>query len=519
MKKAVILFGIIFMVVVSLYSQEKASESVRLTLKDCILKVMEDNLDIAVQAYDPAISDLSVAQAREIYWPQAGFGYTNYNWNRLSNWAVEGTNYTTQRLNYNFSLRQQVFTGGNVELNLYSESTDTTRALTLVNPSYTGQFQLNFSQPILRGFGSMNKSNIDIKKARNQSDISVTGLKSILIQKVYDVEAAYWNLVYAVESLKVNETILGQTRERLKITKEAERIGVKSSLEVLGTETEVANYENRVISSRAQVEIYEDRLKGILNFPAEGLVSSKSLIPSDEPILEKLDLSFEDALKIAYAESPEMEKSQKEIENTKLDVSYYKNQLLPQLDLEASLWFDGQSGDLLIYKDNDPYTGEVIDKIEGSRFDSIKDVFGFKYRNWYVAFNLTVPLDTLFSKAGLAKATLEEEKKLKEIEKTKQEIYYAVLEAYKELQNREKEVASATRYRELAEKRLEAEEQRYNLGLVGNEWLFQYQRDVANARVSEIKSIIDYKIAVAKLESVLSTNLKNKNIKFHEYQF
>jgi outer membrane protein TolC len=519
MKKTTIFMVVIVFCFGHLYSQEKPTETVQLTLKDCILKALEDNLDIAVQAYDPEISELSINQAKEIYWPQFSFGYSNYSYNSLSNWAVEGTNYTTQNLNYNFLLRQQVMTGGDIELTLFSASSDTTRALTLVNPSYTAEFRLEFTQPILRGFGSMNKNNIDIKKARNMSDISVTGLKSSLIQKVYDVESAYWNLVYAIESLRVNEAILSQTKERLRITKEAERIGVKSSLEVLGTETEVANYENRVISSRAQAEAYEDRLKGILSFPAEGLVSSKSLIPTDEPILEKLDLSFEDALKIAYAESPDLEMSQKEIENAQLDVRYYKNQLLPQLDLRASLWYRGQSGDILVYKDNNPYTGEIIDKIEGSRFNSLEDVFNFRYKNWYVAFNLTVPLDTLFSKAGLAKAKLEEEKKLKERERKEQEIYYAVLEAYKELQNREKEVESAAHYRELAEKRLEAEEQRYNLGLVGNEWLFQYQRDVASARVSEIRSIVDYKISVAKLEMSLGVSLKKKDITYKHFKF
>jgi outer membrane protein TolC len=519
MKKLAVFIWVVLFCFGFLYSQEKASEAVQLSLRDCILKAMEDNLDIAVQAYDPAIADLSVNQAKEIYWPQFRFGYENYNYNSLSNWAVEGANYTTKNLRYNLSLSQQIFTGGDYQLSLYSRSTDTTRALTTVNPSYTAQFQLRFTQPLLQGFGSMNRNNVDIKKARNTSEISVTGLKSSLIQKVYDVEAAYWNLVSAIESLRVNEDILRQTRERLKITKEAERIGVKSSLEVLGNETEVAGYENRVITGRASVETFEDRLKGILNFPAEGLVSSQSLIPTDEPVLKKLDISFEDALKIAYMESPEMERYEKEIENARLDVSFYKNQLLPQLDLNAFLWFDGQSGDRLIFKDDNPYTGEVIDKIEGSRFDSIKDVFGFKYRNWSVALNLTIPLDTLFSKAGLAKARLEEEKKLKEIEKSRQEIYYTVLEAYKELQNREMEVASASRYRELAEKRLEAEEQRYNLGLAGNEWLFQYQRDVATARVSEIRAIVDYKISVAKLEMSMGVSLKNKNIAYKQFQF
>ncbi len=502
-----------------LHSQEKPRETVQLTLNDCILKALENNLDIAVQAYDPEISELSLNQTREVYWPRLSFGYDNYNYNRLSNWAVEGSSYVTKNLSYNVSLAQQIFTGGELQLSLSSGSSDTTRALTIVNPSYTGQFELSFTQPILKGFGSMNKNNLDIKKARNQLDISVIGLKSNLMQKVLEVEEAYWNLVYSLESLKVYELTLDQNLEKLRAAREAERIGVKSSIEVLRTEKEVANYENRVLSARNAVVMYEDRLKGILNFPAEGLDSSKSLIPLDKPALEKVDLSFDEALKIAYAESPDMERFQKEIENTRLDVDYYKNQLLPQLDFRASLWYFGQSGDVLIYKNNDPYTGEIIGKIEGSRIDSFKDVFGFKYQNWYATLNLTIPLDTLFSRAGLAKARLEEEKKLVEREKIEKDIYYNVLEAYKELMNREKEIESATRYRELAEKNLEAEEQRYNLGLVGNEWLFQYQGEVANARVSEVKAIIDYTIAVAKLEKVLGINLKNKNITFKRYQF
>lgn len=519
MKKTILLIWAIIACAALLHSQEKPAEMVQLTLKDCILKALGDNLDIAVLAYDPEISELSVNQAREVYWPRLSFRYDNFSYNRLSNWAVEGSSYTTKDLRYNLSLNQQIFTGGEFQLSLLSASSDTTRALTIVNPSYTGQFELNFTQPILKGFGSMNRNNVDIKKARNQLDISVTGLKSSLIQKVLEVEEAYWNLVYSIESLKVYELTLNQNLEKLKAVKEAERIGVKSSIEVLRTEKEVANYENRVLSARNSVIMYEDRLKGILNFPVEGLEFSKSLMPVDKPTLEKVDLSFDEALKIAYTESPDLEQFRKELENTRLDVRFYKNQLLPQLDFQASLWYFGQSGDILVYKNNDPYTGEIVGKVEGSRIDSFKDVFGFKYQNWYATLNLTIPLDTVFSRASLAKARLEEEKKLKEKEKIEKEIYFSVLEAYKELMNREKEIESAIRYRQLAEKNLEAEEQRYNLGLVGNEWLFQYQNEVATARVSEVKAIIDYKIAVARLEKELGVNLKNKNISFRQYQF
>lgn len=518
MKKPLLLAGLIFAFLPFLSAQERPLEKVELTLRECLMKALENNLDIAVQALDPEISSFSLRQQKDIYWPELRLGYFNYNYNYLTNWAVQGVNYLDRTYRYNVGLTQKIFTGGEIELSILTSSSDTTRALTLVNPSYSGEFRLDFVQPLLKGFGPK-MANMEIKKAQNLLDISVVGLKSSLLQKVYEVEEAYWNLVDALENLNVYELTLSQNRERLLREREGARTGVKSSLDVLRTETEVANYENYVLSARAQAAASEDRLKGLFNMAPEGLARATALIPLDSPGLDKADLSFEDALRTAYAESPELEKLTREMNSIKLDVSYQKNQLLPQLDLQASLWYPGQSGDVLIYKDNNPYSGEIVGKIKGSRIDSFKDVFDFKYRNWYVTLNLSIPMDSLFSKAGLAKAKLEEEKKRLEWQRTEQTIYYAVLETYKDMKNREEQINTASRYRELTETRLRAEEERYNLGLVGNEWLFQYQRDLANARVSEIKARINYRIAVAKLEKTMGVSLKKKRLRFREIPF
>jgi outer membrane protein TolC len=518
MKKPFMIAGLVFLCLSFVQAQERPLEKIELTLQDCLMKALENNLDIAVQAIDPEISSFSLRQQKDIYWPQLRLGYFNYNYNYLTNWAVQGVNYLNKNYQYNVGVTQKIFTGGEIELSLLTSSSDTTRALTLVNPSYSGEFRLDFTQPLLQGFGPK-IANMEIKKAQNLLEISVIGLKANLLQKVFEVEEAYWNLVDATENLKVYELSLAQNKERLMREREGARTGVKSSLDVLRTETEVANYENYVLSARAQVVTSEDRLKSILNFPPEGLDSLKALIPSDSPGLGKVNLSFEDALKTAYSESPELERSLREIEGTKLDVSYQKNLLLPQLNLGASLWYPGQSGDVLVYKDNNPYSGVVVGKIKGSRIDSFKDVFDFRYKNWYVTLNLNLPLDSLFSRAGLARARLEEEKKLLEREKIEQSIYYGVLEAYKDMKNREEQIETASRYRKLTETRLRAEEERYNLGLVGNEWLFQYQRDLANARVGEIRTRINYQIAVAKLEATMGVSLKKKGLTFKEYQF
>lgn len=518
MRRLILTVGLIFLCFCFLFSQEKNPEKIQLKLMDCMLKALEKNLDISVEAFRPDISEFSIRQSREYFLPQLSFGYGNLSYNQPSNWYVQGNVYSDKTDSYSVGLEQNIITGGKVTLSLSNQTTETTRQLTIVNPTYSSNLRLNFTQPLLKNFGpKINRR--EINKAQNQKDISVFGLKSTIIQKVYDVEEAYWTLVLAIESLSVSESSLEHSRKQLIKTKEAARIGAKTAIDVLSSETEVANWESSIISVRAQVESAEDRLRKIMNLPVDASGLSSSIIPTDRPLVEKVQISFEEALKIAVKERPDLASNQKEIENSNIDVSYSKNQLLPQLDLRFNLRFPGQSGDLLIYQDNNPYTGIIIDTKKGSWSDSLKDVFDFKYKNWQVTLDFIIPLGNVFSRASLAQARLQNEQKLLEGERLSKSIYHEILEIYKELKNNEKSMETSARYRELMEKKLSAEGERYKLGLVGSEWLFRYQRDFASARTSEIRAIVIYKISVARLEKALGISLKTKNLKFRSYDF
>jgi len=518
MKKLLLTIGLIFFCVSFLLPREQKAERITLTLDDCILKALENNLDISVEAFNPEISEVSIIASREAFMPRFNFGYFNLHQNRLGSWWVEGANVITNRNFYSVGLTQKIITGGEISLSFTNTTTDTTQNLIIVNPTYGSELRLDFSQPLLKNFGpKINRR--EIKLAQNNRDISVSQLKSQLIQTVYEVEQVYWNLVYAHENLNVQEYFLEQSKERLKRNREGAKIGTKSPLEVLSSETDVARWEESILSARLQVEEREDQLRKIMNLPTDVLGLSRSILPIDKPTVEKKEISFEQALKIALEERPELEVSRKRIENSDIDVSYYKNQLLPQLDLRASLWYPGQSGDVLIYENNDFIRGNVIGKIKGSKGDSLEDVFKLTYDNWQVRLDLTVPLSNFISRADLARANVEKEQKLLEREKQEKSIYYEILKIIKELKTNEKKIDSSARYKELMEKQFEAEEQRYQLGLVGSQWLLRYQSDLASAKVQEIRAIIDYKMSIAELEKVLGMNLKTKNIKFRNYDF
>jgi len=502
-----------------LSQDQKADRPVQaITLKECIANALASNLDLSIEAFNPVINEALISESKEQYLPEFKMSYFKQNQTILGGWGVEGTSYPFKMDSYSFDLTQRVVTGGSATLSFSNSMTDTGRAYQVINPSYTSLFQLTLTQPLLKGFGpKINR--IASLRAIVTRDISIAELKSKLIQIVYEVEGAYWNLYSAIENMKVQENSLEESLAILKRNQEAVRIGAKSAIDVLSSEAEVAQYEDSLVSARLAVEQSEAGLKKILNLPSEAPDSGLFFIPSDRPVIEKKDIAYEEAFKVALEQRPEMTQSEKELERNANDISYYRNQLLPQLDMTFSTWSPGQSGIKYIYLNNNPFTGVIINKIEGSRMDALKEAFKRTYKNWSVNLNLTLPLANFFSRSSLARSKLEQEQSVQRMEKQKQTIAYEVAGAIQNLQNAERKIKSSAASRELQEKRLAAEMQRYQLGLGSIEWLLSYQRSLTSAKTSEIQAQIDYKIAVADLERIMGTSLRLKRLKFRDYEF
>jgi len=519
MKKKYAIICLSLLLISTAFTQEQKTEKLEFSLNDCILKALEGNLDIKVQAINPEISAMSVIQAKEIFLPQMNLSYSNQNSNVIGSWSLEGTNYKRDTSNYTFYLTNRIVTGGDLFIYYYNTTTDSTRKFNSINPTYNNQVEFRFNQPLLKNFGP-NINRYDIKRAQNQVDISVLDLNSTINEKVFEVERAYWNLVKAHENLKVRQLALDQSNQQLKNTRDAVRVGTKSAIDLLSAETEVVRYEGQVLSAKTQLETYEDQLKAFLNLPPDGTDSLKSIVPLDMPSLEKPTLRFEEALEVSLARNPQVVRIERAVENSKLAIRYQRNQLLPELNLNFRLSYWGQGGVRFLYQNDNALTGVIVGQEESTRWDAFKEILNGKYPDMRITLDLTIPLESIFSRAGYAKAKLEEEKSLIEKERQEKAVYYELLGIFKTLRNSEQEMTSSTRYREMMEKKVEVEEQRYRLGLVqSSEWLFQHQRSLADAKSQEIQVLIVYKIAVAQLEKAMGISLEKKNITYGHYDY
>ena len=486
---------------------------VEMSLRTCLITALENNLDIAVAAYDPEIQDVSVQRAREIFYPQLNLNYRNWDRTVPSSWGLEGNEYSYKYNSYDFNLSQMFITGGTLSLGMSNSATNTSKSFTTVNPSYDNVISFQIDQPLLKGFGPKMIRH-EIRKAENQKDIAVFGMKSTIQQKIYEVEEAYWNLVYQMEYLEVQQLSLEQNLQQLAKEREAARIGTKSAIDVLNMEKESARWENGVVSARSLLETYQDRLKSLMSIHGESPERRTVILPSDQPEYHANTISYEEALSTALARRPEIASAETSLSSNSMDIAYYRNQLLPQVNLQFNMTFPGQSGVRNIYLDNNPLTNVIIDQVVGSRWDSLTESLKRTYQNWSLSLSVTVPFADFFSRSNLVQARIEQEQNELKLERTRREIEADLLQVYKELDNLADKIQTARHYTGMVEKHLDAVRQRYELGLESSQWLLSYQRDLADARVGEIKAIIDYKIALARLHKIMGTNIEAQNLNY-----
>jgi outer membrane protein TolC len=236
------------------------------------------------------------------------------------------------------------------------------------------------------------------------------------------------------------------------------------------------------------------------------------IVPADTPSSEARTTALESAVASALANRPELLSARTSVRSRDLDLLYARNQLLPDLSLNLSYWSPGISGTQILYQDNNPLTGVVVGRIAGLASAAMKDATNFRYKNWSLGLTLTVPLNTILTRAAAMQAGYNVEQARLEAERTEQTIILEVRNALRDVETNLRRVASYEAARRLAEKRLEGEDRKVKVGLSTNYTLLQVQRDLTSARSLELKARIDYAVSLARLDQVQGTSLETRNI-------
>lgn len=510
-------------VVISLAAAGRAQDNARvlsLSLEDAIARTMKNNLGLAIQIVNPELSGAAVTKADEKWLPTLSMSYQKQSTDSPSVTSIDASGNLIQKTDsFNFlQATQSVPFGGTLNLVMSGSKTNQNRTGVTINPSFSTQLRFNFTQPILRNFG-YNISRYNILVARNNLNVSEYQLKQTLADTVYNVETGYWGLVYAIENLRVRQQSLQLARDLLEKNRRSVEVGTLAPMEVLSAQAEVATREADLIQAETQVKSAEDQIKVLLNLPEEEARAIDSIKPLDSPAVDERKTSLDEALASAVQLRPDLEASKIGVQTRQIDLNYTRNQMLPDLNLSLGYWSPGVSGTQLFYIGN-PIFG-VLDPdrppIPGGIDQAFNNTLRFKNPNWTAGLTLSIPTSSLFSRASYVQAQLTLRQAMLSLENQQQQIFLEIKNAVRAVENNFKRITAYKLARELAELKLAAEEEKFKVGQSTNYMVLSYQRDLANARISELNSVIAYNTSLAALDRSLGVSLKNKNVKLTDY--
>lgn len=488
-----------------------------LSLEDCIARTLKNNLGVAIDVLNPQLADTSLAAAREKFLPTFSLGANHQYTNSPSYSFLESSGSVVNKTdNYSFRGSESLPFGGSLSLSATAYKTNSTTLYQSVNPRFGTTLTLNLSQPLLRNFG-YDISRYSILVARNNLTVSEYTLKQSIADTIYSVEGAYWNLVYAIDNLRVRQQSVQLAQDLLEKNKRSVEIGTLAPMEILSAQAEVATREADLIQAETQVKSAEDQMKVLINLPEEEARAIDSVKPLDSPPSEERTINLDEALATALQMRPDLAATKVGLDIQALTVRYQKNQILPDLNLSASFSSPGLSGTQLIYQDNNPLTGIIIQTIPGGISGALKDSAHFKYPNWSLGLTLNIPVANIFSQSAYNQAKISMRQQMLGFENEKQQLYLEIKNAVRAVESNFKRITAYKVARELAEQKLAAEEEKLSVGQSTNYVVLTYQRDLATARISELNAIVTYSVSLAALDHSLGTSLRTRNVQLTDY--
>lgn len=492
---------------------EGDDQGVRMSLGEAQRAALENNLDLVIARKDPRIAALNVDFSKAAFDPTIGASANHAESKDEPSQIFQSTRSKSD--DFGLSWTDRLTFGGEYSLTLGSRKTDAPNPFRSYNPSYGSALTMNYSMPLLRGFGrTVNTSDIVI--ARRNLEISNDELRRQAISTIKSVEDAYWDLVAARAALGVARQSFDLAGDLLSLNRKKVEVGTLAPIEITQAEAGVASREELVIVAEATLQSAEDNVRRLLATPSADPAWNRRLIPTDEPTFAVRTPDLESAIAKALETRPELAASRRALENRKLGERVAENGVKPGLQLDAGLTPSGNNlKGFVLDPGTDGITGTADDRLipdTGGLGESLSEVPKFRNYNWSVGLSYTMPLFNRAAKAAYGTAILEREKAEVALQNTEQSIRVDVRNAVRGVESGAKRVAAARSSTVLQRKKLEAEQKKFDNGMSTSFEVLTFQTDLQNAQLSEIRALLDYQKALADFERAKGTLLEARGL-------
>ena len=467
----------------------------RMSIDDAVATALEQNLDLQVQRITPQIRDFDAAFYEANYTPTftSTLNFVDQTQPPSSLLSGNTSQLTSGRSAYNFGVQQQTpWHGGSYQVLFNNGRTTTNNVFTSFDPQLTSNVSATYTQPLLRNF-KIDGTRQQLLISQKNKEIADTQLQQSIAQTVRNVRNGFYDLMYAIGNLAVQRESLDLAQQSLKDNRARVEIGTMAPLDIVQAEAEVATREEAVIVAEAAIERQQDVIRTLVFSPNTPDFWNARIEPTDSVTFVPAAVNLDEAVKNALSQRTDLQVARKNLENTDVSIRYFNNQDLPEVNASVNYGAQAIGGvGLLRGPSSGLIPGEIIGRQEKGYWDTLGTVFGGDFPGWTIGLDVTYPIGRSANEVNLARSRLQHTQQERSVSSLELSVTSQVRDAARNVQTNAKRVDATRSARVLAERRLEAEEKKYQAGMTQNFFVLQAQRDLNVARNNELQALVEY---------------------------
>jgi outer membrane protein len=469
------------------------TETRELSLQECIDLTLKYNIELQIQRYTPEISRYNLKSAYGAWDPTAFFSgqhqHSETGPTIFGNAPLPGT----QTDSDSFSTTLGGLTPIGTTYSLFGNINDTLQNQPGIrtNRNSNGRAGINITQPLLRNFW-IDSSRLLIRIDKNRLKYDEYGLKLQLMQTLTSLEQAYYDLIYARESVHVQELAAEASDRLVAENKKKLEVGAMAELDLASAEAQAAHDRAGIIVTKSLAGTQERKLKLFITDQIAKWADI-SIVPSGTLLAPKKEFNRQNSWRKALETRPDYQQAKLDAERAGIQLKYNYNQMFPELDVFGTFGYNG-SGQV--------YSGALYD-IQQQNLPT-----------WTVGGQISMPLANVGPRNAYKAQKISLQQVVLSVKQKERDILIAIDNDIGTLLADYNSVQATHAQRLYEEQALDAEQKKLANGKSTTYQVLLVQRDLTSARGLEIQALDLYNDHLAQLSLDEGTTLDRLNIDF-----
>ena len=482
-----------------------------LHVKDFIALVLKNNTEINLTRLDVLTAADAILSAKAPFDPNvtAGFNSTRQEQPQFSQiGGAAQLNSLSQQSNLGY--QQTLSTGQIVNFGFNANRFSSNSQFNVFNPNvFTG---LNFAvtQPLLQGRRNL-QFRTPLMIARTQLLIISEQSEARIADLVANATQQYWDAIQARDNIKVQQQAYDLAQKSYERDKLALDLGALPALDIFQSQSQVAQRKVAVIQAQYFYRDALDVLRRLIGADVNPATRNIEIVLEDDPAALAVPVLAEDeAVTAALQRRPELSSIRRHQGINDMNARVARDSMLPRFDLSALGGASGLGGNQI------PVSGPLgtgsTTFIPGGLGDALHQMFAFQAPYYGFGINITIPVRSSSAQASLADALVSRARDQYTQRQLEQQIIQQVKLSTNQLNMSLAQIDASKTARDLAQKNVEAEQQKYELGGVTAFEVLDAQSRLASVEGSLLQAYVDYRKAVVSYERAVWTLLDGMGI-------